>query len=205
MPRGRGLLGACLLAAGLTCASAAGVAAQPDMPRVQIWADPTDGLAIGGYDPVAYWTLGEPREGRGQLEYEWGGAVWRFRNPGNRDAFVRDPDAYMPRFGGNDVTALAGRNVVQGHPAIWAIHENRLLLFANGVNRRLWEEDKAAVLAKAVMAWPEMSRIVPPFDPPAKAAAPAPAADAALALQLLPAGGPQAMKPGLSNSRDSLP
>lgn len=204
MFRGFATLRLGLLAAGLTCAGAA-FAVQPDLPRVQIWSDPTDGLAIGGYDPVAYWTTGSPREGRSQLEYNWGGAVWRFRNPGNRDAFVRNPDAYMPRFGGNDVTALAGNRVVQGHPSIWAIHDNRLLLFANGVNRRLWEEDKSGVMAKAIEAWPEMSRAVPPFEPPAVAAAPPRAHDPAFALQLLPSGQPQAMNPGLSNSRDSLP
>lgn len=183
----------------------AGTPPRADLPRVQIWSDPVDGLAIGGFDPLAYRFYAEPREGRSGLELSWGGAVWRFLNPGNLAAFARDPDAYMPRYGGYDVTALAANNAVQGHPGIWAIHENRLLLFANAVNRRLWEEDKAGTMARAALAWPEMSRRIPPFVPPAGKLSIPVSDDPAYALKDMPGSRPQAMKPELARPSGILP
>ena len=64
------------------------------------------GLAISGFDPVAYF-IDTPSPGRGEFEATFAGAVWRFRNAGNRAAFVADPEVYMPRFGGYDPVAVA--------------------------------------------------------------------------------------------------
>jgi uncharacterized membrane protein len=54
------------------------------------------GLAIGGYDPVAFYTEGKPVAGSPDFELEYSGAIWRFRNIGNREAFAARPDIYMP-------------------------------------------------------------------------------------------------------------
>ncbi len=63
------------------------------------------GLAISGYDPVAFFTDGKPTAGSAdgkptagsaELEMRYGGAIWRFCNPGNRAAFAARPDVYMP-------------------------------------------------------------------------------------------------------------
>jgi len=55
------------------------------------------GLALGGYDPVAFYTDGKPLPGSPEFELQYGGAVWRFSNVGNREAFAARPDVYMPR------------------------------------------------------------------------------------------------------------
>src|SRR6202161_2096598 len=60
------------------------------------------GMAIGGYDPVAFFTDGRPVAGSANFELRYAGAIWRFRNVGNRDAFAAQPDIYMPKFGGYD-------------------------------------------------------------------------------------------------------
>ena len=52
------------------------------------------GLAIGGYDPVAFFTDGRPVAGSADFELRYGGAIWRFRNVGNRDAFAARPDLW---------------------------------------------------------------------------------------------------------------
>ena len=54
------------------------------------------GLAIGGYDPVAFFTDGKPLPGSADFELQYGGAGWRFCNFGNRAAFAERPDVYMP-------------------------------------------------------------------------------------------------------------
>jgi len=58
------------------------------------------GLAVKGYDVVAYFTLGEPTEGDSDFSYEWQGATWRFANAGHLAAFKADPEKYAPQYGG---------------------------------------------------------------------------------------------------------
>jgi hypothetical protein len=69
--------------------------------------DRNSGLAIGGFDPVAYFVDAAATLGRGDFEYGFAGAVWRLRNQGNRAAFIADPDVYLRRYGGYDPTAIA--------------------------------------------------------------------------------------------------
>jgi hypothetical protein len=56
------------------------------------------------------------------------GAVWRFRNEGNRAAFAEHPEVYLPRFGGYDAVAIARGVSVPGHPLFWTITGERLYL-----------------------------------------------------------------------------
>src|SRR3569832_2944925 len=78
--------------------------------------NPATGLALSGFDPVAYFTDRAPRAGRADLELTHDGAVWRFRNSGNREAFLDQPDTYMPRFGGYDPVAGGGHQKEGGRP-----------------------------------------------------------------------------------------
>ena len=57
------------------------------------------GVAIEGFDPVAYFVDARPLVGLPQFEASDAGAVWRFRNEGNRASFVAHPDIYGPQFG----------------------------------------------------------------------------------------------------------
>src|SRR3954454_6886696 len=57
----------------------------------RVVADRYTGLAIGGFDPVAYFTDAGPLQGLATLELSKDGVIWRFRNEGNRAIFVADP------------------------------------------------------------------------------------------------------------------
>jgi len=58
------------------------------------------GLAVKGYDPVAYFTLNKPVEGKKEFEYKWHGATWRFANENHLNRFKADPEKYAPQYGG---------------------------------------------------------------------------------------------------------
>ena len=60
----------------------------------------TQGLAINGYDPVAYFTQGKPLKGSEQFAYPWMGAEWRFASAEHLDLFKSDPEKYAPQYGG---------------------------------------------------------------------------------------------------------
>jgi hypothetical protein len=59
-----------------------------------------NGLAIRGYDPVAYFTEQKPVKGSGQVHYFWIGATWLFASAVNRDQFASNPARYAPQYGG---------------------------------------------------------------------------------------------------------
>jgi hypothetical protein len=60
----------------------------------------SEGIAIKGYDPVAYFNVGEPVKGVEGFEYVWNGARWRFSSAEHRDLFIAEPEKYAPQYGG---------------------------------------------------------------------------------------------------------
>jgi hypothetical protein len=95
----------------------------------RIVVDRHTGLAIGGYDPVAFYTDGRPVPGSPDLEFQYGGTIWRFCNIGNQEAFAARPDVYMPKFGGYDPLGVAHGVAVAGNPDVWLINGGWLFLF----------------------------------------------------------------------------
>jgi hypothetical protein len=128
----------------------------------RIVTDALTGLALSGFDPVAYFTHRVPRQGDGVYEHSYGGAIWRFVNEGNRAAFARDPQVYMPRFGGYDPVALARGVALPGHPLIWLISGDRLYLFNKPETRRRFAADVEQSVILAEHHWPEVERTLVP-------------------------------------------
>lgn len=128
----------------------------------QVVADPKTGLAIFGYDPVAYFTDRAAGVGRGDLELNHAGVAWRFRNEGNRAAFARDPDTYMPRYGGYDPAGIAVGVARAGHPDFWVIRNDRLFLFYSEEARTAFTADPEQIALEAEANWPKVSRTLVP-------------------------------------------
>jgi hypothetical protein len=120
------------------------------------------GLAIGGYDPVAFFTDGRPVLGTGDFELRQAGVVWRFSNTGNRDAFAQRPDIYMPQYGGYDPVSVARGVAVPGDPQVWAIVGERLFLFYSGTQRKKFLADSARFIATSQRRWPEVEGALDP-------------------------------------------
>lgn len=68
-------------------------------PSSPINAEP-GGVAIKGFDPVAYFTVGKPVKGNEQFAYSWNGATWLFSNKEHQDLFIQEPEKYAPQYGG---------------------------------------------------------------------------------------------------------
>jgi hypothetical protein len=120
------------------------------------------GLAIGGYDPVAFYTDGKPVLGSPDFELLHGGAIWRFRNIGNREAFAARPDVYMPQFGGYDPIGVARGIAVAGNPSVWLITGGRLFLFYDRGRLDTFAADADRILATAERKWPDILRTLSP-------------------------------------------
>ena len=65
------------------------------------------GVAIMGYDTVAYFTDGKPMKGSEEFSYDWLGTPWYFANAEHRDMFAADPGKYAPQFGGYCTLGIA--------------------------------------------------------------------------------------------------
>ena len=60
----------------------------------------SDGVALKGYDPAAYFTMGKPVKGDKQFGYDWNGARWLFASQEHKDLFIASPEKYAPQYGG---------------------------------------------------------------------------------------------------------
>jgi len=59
-----------------------------------------DGVAVKGYDPVAYFTANRPIMGSADFEYRWKAVKWRFFSAENMELFKAAPEKYAPQYGG---------------------------------------------------------------------------------------------------------
>jgi len=119
----------------------------------QIVVDPTTGLALYGYDPVAYFVDGQANAGDEEFEKSWGGVAWRFVNIGNLKAFIDAPDVYCPRYGGYGALSVARGLTTPGKPVFFELYGGKLYFFYSQANRHIWLDDPEAYIAQADMNW----------------------------------------------------
>ena len=87
------------------------------------------GIAIMGYDPVAYFVDGRPIKGSEQFAYEWLDTPWHFANDKHRQLFMSDPVRYAPQYGGYCVLGTAfGGSTMNIDPEAWRIIDGKLYL-----------------------------------------------------------------------------
>jgi len=149
-----------LLAVWLVVIAAAFPAAAVTSERIV--RDPLSGLALYGYDPVAYFVDKAASPGDAEYEFRYAGLVWRFRSEANRAAFARSPELYVPEFGGYDPIAVADGIPVEGHPAYFAVHEQKLFLFAREESLAKFVANPENLSEAAAKAWPSVQKKLVP-------------------------------------------
>ncbi len=86
------------------------------------------------------------------------GAVWRFRNEGNRASFVAHPEIYGPQFGGYDPVDLGRGVTYAGNPRFWVVAGQRLYLFGREENRDAFAVEPERFLKDATARWPVLEQ-----------------------------------------------
>lgn len=115
-----------------------------------------NGVAVGGYDPVAYFTEGKAVKGSKQITTEKNGARWRFSSEENRAAFEADPSRYAPQYGGYCAWAVSQGYTAKGDPNAWKIVDGKLYLNYNRSVQRTWAKNTSKNIAKADANWPKV-------------------------------------------------
>jgi hypothetical protein len=106
-------------------------------------------LAIKGYDPVAYFTIGGPVRGLPKIEYEWDEHRYLFSRPEHRELFKADPVRYAPQFANLCAMALSRGKIVEANPEYWLISEGKLYIFGPPGGPKLFQQHLARNIAKA--------------------------------------------------------
>ncbi|MBO6756145.1 MAG: YHS domain-containing protein [Roseibium sp.] len=112
-----------------------------------------DGAAIGGTDPVAYFTEGKPVEGSDSYTAVYDDVTWKFSSAENRDLFVADPAKYAPQFGGFCAFGAAMGFKVPVIPDAWKIVDGKLYLNNSLPVQERFETDVDKFITNATLNW----------------------------------------------------
>lgn len=115
------------------------------------------GLALKGYDPVAYFVDGKATKGSPACEHIWNGASYRFVSVANRDRFVKQPDAYTPQFGGYCAWAVSRNYTADVEPEAFDIVNGKLYLNYSKVVQLRWKVSREENIRKAEQNWPRLT------------------------------------------------
>jgi YHS domain-containing protein len=117
-----------------------------------------EGVALRGYDPVAYFTQGQPVKGVPQFQAQHQGAVFHFASQASRDAFAAAPEKYAPQYGGYCAFGMASGYKAATDPTAFTINDNKLYLNYNREVQKMWSADAAGFINKADQNWPTASK-----------------------------------------------
>ena len=112
-----------------------------------------DGVAVKGYDVVAYFEQKEPRKGDPKYSYEYNGAKYRFISAGHRDLFVKNPEAYLPQYGGYCTVGASMGHKADIDPKSWAVIDGKLYLNSSEGAQKLFTKDPQSAIKQADQNW----------------------------------------------------
>jgi len=111
------------------------------------------GVALGGYDPVAYFDNGKPTRGDEKISASYGGARYLFATAAHRSAFLKDPRAYLPEFGGFCVVGTAYGQKVDVDPETGKVVNGHLYLNNSARALEIFDKDPTGIISKAETNW----------------------------------------------------
>ncbi len=114
------------------------------------------GLALSGYDPVAYFEVGAPVAGSSQFQLEWRGATWRFSSAEHLALFRADPERYAPQYGGYCAWAVANGDTASSDPEAWKIVDGKLYLNYSRAIQEKWQSDVPGNIRRGDAHWPRL-------------------------------------------------
>ena len=116
------------------------------------------GVAIEGYDPVAYFDQKKPVKGDSDFVHEWSGATWRFASEENRRRFASAPEKFAPQYGGFCAYGVSQGYAVGIDPKAWSIVDGKLYLNYNLEVQKTWSKDTGKYIREADRNWPAVSK-----------------------------------------------
>jgi len=118
-------------------------------------------LALHGYDPVAFFTVGKPTVGNAKFFTSYKGASYYFASQENLDKFKADPVKFVPQYGGYCAFGVSVGKKFDGNPDFWKIIDGKLYLNLNADVQKKFDADTAGSLKNAEGNWPKIQSKAP--------------------------------------------
>ena len=110
-------------------------------------------LAIHGYDAVAYFTDGRAVVGQAQYSATHNEAAYRFSSEANKKKFEKNPDRYVPQYGGFCAFGVSVGAKFDGAPRLFKVVDGKLYFNLNREIQKKWLEDVPGNIVKADANW----------------------------------------------------
>ena len=108
---------------------------------------------VSGYDVVSYQTGEKPLRGNGNHVATHEGVTYLFINNENKETFERNPDRYVPAYGGFCAYGVAVGKKFEADPDVWKVVDDRLYLNLDTKIQSIWNEDNSSNIRKADANW----------------------------------------------------
>jgi YHS domain-containing protein len=112
------------------------------------------GLALRGYDPVAYFETGKPTRGVAKITASYGGARYLFVTKAHRKSFLNNPSKYLPQFGGFCAVGTSFGEKVDVDPETGKIVNGKLYLNNGPKAQEIFDSDPGNTISRAEHNWP---------------------------------------------------
>jgi hypothetical protein len=113
-----------------------------------------NGVAVSGYDPVAFFVEGKAVLGKSDLSVRVdNGPIYHFASAENRTIFMADPVRYTPQFGGYCAYGAAFGAKAAVDPKAFRIVDGKLYLQSSASIASRWSQDATNLIKKAQVQW----------------------------------------------------
>ncbi|HBH81933.1 MAG TPA: tat pathway signal sequence domain protein [Nitrospira sp.] len=116
------------------------------------------GVAINGYDPVAYFTERKPVKGAPEFRAEFQGATFQFASADHRDRFAAKPEEFAPQYGGYCAYGTAKGYKAKIDPEAFTVVQGKLYLNYSDAVQTRWLSDIPGYIQQADANWPEVQK-----------------------------------------------
>lgn len=114
------------------------------------------GVAIEGYDPVAYFELSKPVEGKAKFQASFDGATYQFSSQRHLELFKKNPEKYLPEYGGYCAFGMRYGQTSRVDPHTWNIVDGRLYLSLNHGTQAVWQKKPRENITIADQLWKKL-------------------------------------------------
>jgi len=115
-----------------------------------------DGVAVKGYDVVSYFDQKRPMKGDPKYSYQYNGAKYDFISSGHLGFFAKNPDAYLPQFGGYCALATSMGHKADIDPESWAVIDGKLYLNSSKGAQKLFKLVPHSAIKQADKNWAKL-------------------------------------------------
>lgn len=117
-----------------------------------------NGVAIQGYDPVAYFESNKAIEGKSEIKTDYKKATYYFSSEKNKTTFLKTPEKYVPQYGGYCAYGVSEDHTSPTDPQAFTIVDDKLYLNYNLKVKELWSKDREDRIIKANANWEKLKK-----------------------------------------------